>query len=280
MRWILGYADLMMAATAWADCSANGVHYWPPAEIEIGTQPIILVEGYARDRGMVRALDTVVLQAPNHRVPLDRLAIYESQVGLTQSAWTPKTPLKPGLTYALVLRGHKEVGFDGKTTGRPTTWRPKRRTLDYKRTVPVQWAVAQQPLEDAAWNGDPSLGERNYTAFGCGPAISQAVTLPVSGNLALVEVTVQQAKQTQRYLLPVNGSGGISIGHGMCSGEFSISRKGIYDAHFALLRADGTRSPAPKNLQFSAIIDVERERMNDRLRKMKVDPAFKEAFAP
>jgi hypothetical protein len=244
MRSLVVGLILALASLAHARCGGVDVMYWPPDGAQISAEPILLISGSASKHSMIRGLKAARLVSRTHTVKLRKVVQHTGAVRVMQAAWAPVEPLRPGLSYALEL------------TGRTRTWRPKRYTPDWKKRVRVRWSVAKTVEPPASWAGSPRMGESNYTAYGCGPAVSQKIAVPLTVSSAMIEATVRYGETQQTYVLPVSADGLIDLGRNMCWGAFSIEKAGQYTAQLAILRPDGTRVPAPAVVSFTGVSPI------------------------
>lgn len=241
MRILLCLAALFFANAASAKCMAQHMSYWPPPNATIDARPTILIEGMGGHQATVKALKGASLVAPGHRVALAKIATNEGAFRVTQTVWIPEKALRPGTTYTLVVQG------------RSKTWRPTGYVADTSRKQRHEYTVAKAPRPALAWTGAPTVGESSAQAFGCGPSIHQAVTLPTNHTDGLVEVTVARAPAARTYLLPLSKAGTLSLGHGMCAGPFQVGGAGTYTASFALVDGGAVDPGSRKSVTFSGV---------------------------
>lgn len=248
MRIVLSLAALLsialFAASASAKCMSQNMSYWPSPNTEIDTQPVILIEGMGGHESTVKELKGASLVTPGHHVALTKIATHAGAFRVTQTAWTPEEPLKPGKTYTLVVKGKTK------------TWRPSRYVGDSSKKVRLTYTVAKTPRPALAWTGAPILGESSLRRLGCGPSINQTVALPTTGTGGLVEVTITQGPDARTYLVPLSTNGALRLGHGMCSGPFQVGGAGAYEATFSLVNGAKTNPSTAKTLTFSAVSDA------------------------
>lgn len=248
MRILLSLAALLsvalFAASASARCMSQNMSYWPPPNTEIDTQPVILIEGMGGHESTVKELKGASLVTPGHHVALTKIATHAGAFLVTQTAWTPKEPLKPGKTYTLVVQGKTK------------TWRPTAYVADSSKKVRLTYTVAKTPRPALAWTGAPILGESRAMQYGCGPSIKQDMALPTTRTDGLVEVTIAQGPKARTYWVPLSKDGAVRLGHGMCSGPFQLGGAGEYTATLRLVNAAKVNADTAKTLTFSGVRDA------------------------
>jgi hypothetical protein len=225
---------LSTMALASAECSDWATSFYPHGQT-LSAQGIILIEGYGEASQIVRQFNGVYpiyLKAGKHKV---KLTIKETNkgYGTLQVVLMPAERLKVGETYTFVIENYTPAVEHFTFT--------KHNYTTQKYEVPT-WKITEAVQSPLAWVKTPTESKKRYTEFGCGPAISVEFNCEVKGSADyLVRVTLTntaQKNQSSYYILPQNNTI-LTIGHGMCSGEFGFQQELDYTATFDLVDSAG-----------------------------------------
>lgn len=242
-RLLVLIAILFAAIGLHADCTFRGIWMWPSND-SINANGIVIIEGYASDREHVKNIAVkypAYLLSANHKVLLQVLDYNEGGMLLNQVVLKPSELLMTGETYELVIDGLdvSKFGYSGKGIGVTKKWQVKS-TID--TTAPV---FISYPIEKY----------KSYVAYGCGPAISVNFHCTVTDDSACLVKAQVKHKKTGRvvtYYLKIR-DGEISVGHGMCTGEFDLELGDSYEVVFQLMDASGNLGMAiDKSIAFIA----------------------------
>lgn len=231
---------LALPLTASAKCASYAETLLTP-EVPAGT-PLLLFELYSFDDELPADLTAVARQfelvsATGAKVPLTARATHAG-MNQTQIELVPTKPLVPG-SYRLV----RATRPDGR----------ERQTHTLKVVAQVRHAPTG-PLAAPKVVASQSI----YEEFGCGPGESIDVTLAATSPYhadasqearRYAFVTLAQLGGTyQRGFVAVapttDGGLGMSVGHGMCSGEFMATSGQSYITTIQLVGPDGTLGAA------------------------------------
>jgi hypothetical protein len=224
----------LWAGEAQAKCASQALWTWPAAGAPLPPNGVILVTGYGGDQARVQALADLkpVLRGEGGEVvPLEVVEARAGRGGESKALLRPARMLSPGGTY--------QLGFEVEA---PAHWD---RALSEAR-----WSVGATPDKDPpVWSGAPTFLGGNVEQFGCGPAVHAYVEAPVRDASALpllIDVTLTAPDgQVERMWVEATAAGGkLALGHGMCSGDFSMTAAS-YEATFTALDAAGNATPAP-----------------------------------
>ncbi len=218
---------LTINLTANAMCDWAGINVWP-TEQNIATNSIFVIEGYSQSQELIRQLNKknkIYLTCNKERIPIKVLKMVEGQYSLTQAIIKPERELTIGKTYELHI---DSLGM-----------------FDKDEFKVVKWTVNSiGDNEKPIWNCEPQYKGKSYSSFGCGPAKYVNFCGSFKDNsptLIYVKVFDKKNKTSSDYFLTSNNQK-ISLGHGMCSGEFSFDKETNYDVQFGLMDASGNEN--------------------------------------
>lgn len=210
-----------------AMCSSSGISVWP-SQKNIAANSIFVIEGYSQSQELIRQLNKknkIYLTCNSEIIPIKVLRILEGQHSLTQAILKPEKQLTIGKIYELHI---DNLGMFDKNA--------------YKV---VKWTVSTNNDNIMPeWNCEPTYKGKSYTAYGCGPAIYVNFCGSFKDNsstLIYAKVYNKTNKTSSDYFLTTDNQK-ISLGHGMCSGEFSFEEKIDYEVEFGLMDASGNEN--------------------------------------
>ena len=204
-------------AAAHADCAGGSTNTLPAPGGLLRGQLVLEATGHFRER--YADLDAELVSG-DRRVELRVVETLKGSFDLQQWVLVPEVPLEPGRRWVLELDGEPLVQyFDGKH--QPATWTS---------------AASDEAL---AWRGTPQVRSTERAHFGCGPAVSVVVDVPVAGAVA-IEATVRRVDGGQEGTarVPVT-DGQVVLGHGMCAGAFELDEGVEYFADLVAVDARG-----------------------------------------
>jgi hypothetical protein len=228
LRLLLTFLLLCAGRESWSLCLPGGFTLWP-ATATISPNPVFLVEGYMYCEGVIAGLGVghpVYLTSGRDTVRL-ALRIYQGQYNQSQALLKPVKPLVAGRTYTLHidrLEGYCQEEFASQ-----------------KRSWMV---IPQADLRKPAWKAKPAYHSKSLIQYGCGPAKYVNFCLCIEDEspvLVLARVkNLETGSMNECFVIPP--AVGLSLGHGMCTGEFDFKEGYNYEASFALLDAGGNQS--------------------------------------
>jgi hypothetical protein len=239
--WALGLlvaAGLgLEASPAYAKCAYQAFWTWPPASASLPPNGVILLTGYGVDQATVEGIATLKPSLTSDSGDVMPLVVVETRQGkanVSKALLRAKGPI-PSATYHLTFE-----------VAPPDHWAT---TL-----AEAKWTVSgPADTTPPAWSAPPTSAGGERVEFGCGPDISANLISPVTDAGAddptrpmLLDITLTDPKgDTERMWVAVGATGGLaSIGHGMCSGDFSMSAPS-YTATITALDLAANPSPAP-----------------------------------
>ncbi|HEX2901258.1 MAG TPA: hypothetical protein VHS96_16195 [Bacteroidia bacterium] len=195
-----------------------------------------MVEGYYMDQVVARAICKkypAYLVAGNERVELQVVKICEGEFRLTQALLQPKSTLKQGLAYHLVINNRRDTSAF------------KRYDFKLEQYVPLEWTVLGEADHEApAWSTAPIEVDRHYTLFGCGPSLGVSFAIACQSDQQYrvrAEVRAVGKSKWTDYYLPVE-NGMVEIGRGMCAGAFLLRDAAEFEVQFSLVDMAGNQS--------------------------------------
>lgn len=224
---------LFVTINGFSKCISNGLDFWPTKQT-INKNSIFVIDGYTWSQKIVRGLGTtykVYLKSEKEEINLKVQEICVGQYNLTQAILKPEKPLSVGKEYELVI---ENLGVLAEEVSR----------FNYKTNQheKIKWTVEAQSENVALdWIEKPKYKDSYYELFGCGPASYANFTYSANENSAYLIKTSVKNKATgtiTTYYLKSNDKI-ISIGHGMCSGEFTFDGGDTFEVEFTLVDATG-----------------------------------------
>lgn len=219
-----------------ADCGWNGLNVFPKGNT-IKVKSMIVVEGYGGSQKIIEELSDkypVYLVNGKEKISLKVKETCVGQFHLTQAILFPEQSLKVGVKYTLVIENlENESGL--------TRWNSEK-----KKHESIVYTVEEGvDTEKPVFNSMPKEIDKSLIYYGCGPAIYVDFKCDVKESSEyLVKTTVKSLTSgsiTTYYVEP--GKDKISIGHGMCSGEFNFVDGEEYEIEFTLVDASGNETP-------------------------------------
>jgi hypothetical protein len=219
-----------------AKCAWRGLYAFPKGNT-IKANSMIVIEGYGGSQKIIEELNDknpVYLVNGNEKISLKIKETCVGQFHLTQAILFPEKSLKVGVKYTLVIENlEKESGL--------TRWNSEK-----KKHESIVYTVEEGvDTEKPVFNSLPKEIDKSMIYYGCGPAVYVNFKCDVKESSEyLVKTTVKSLTSgsiTTYYVEP--GKDKISIGHGMCSGEFNFIDGEEYEIEFTLVDASGNETP-------------------------------------
>lgn len=228
---------LLQFINSYADCSGFGWNFFP-SKNNANSNSVFIIEGYANAQIIINELNKkhkVYLKSDADIVNLSVSDIYVGEFELTQALLKPERNLTVGKKYELIIEGFEKDEYN----------KPKRYNTTTRLYENVSWTiVANIDIEAPKWISKPTHTKDVFQMFGCGPEMYSVFNFKAYDNSELlVKATVKNiktGKESIYYLKP--DSNLISIGHGMCSGEFTFDDSEFYEVEFSLMDASGNKT--------------------------------------
>jgi hypothetical protein len=240
MKAILSFiCALFISAIAHADCTDAGLYFWPQGNY-VQQNAIFTIEGYADSRRLIEQLSEgrheIYLISENHKVKLLVSEPLKGAMGVKMAILTPSEELHSGAVYELSIP-NRELYYYGEEL--------EREHPETGEKGPITWTVIQGTDTIApAFVSAPTLKGSSYNMYGCGSSSFLKVKFDINDTSeVMVKTTLTDLKTgSNRTYIVLYRRGGVYLGHGMCSGEFSVRQDGKYAATFVLIDACGNAS--------------------------------------
>lgn len=243
---LLGWC--LTIAPTFAECADWHTQFFPTSK-NLPANGIIIFEGYGEAVAVALNLGTqypIYLQAGKHKV---RLKVKERNTGYNtmQVVLEPTEALKEGETYTIVVEKYVPK-YEHQTILQYNTQTHQREEASWTANA----SIAKASLE---WLTKPTVGKKSYAELGCGPVIHVDFDFKIKANTPYflkATLTNLTTKNTSSYILEQKQGNNVSIGHGMCSGEFNFGDGKNYEITFELIDATGkTIMQKEKPIQFT-----------------------------
>lgn len=226
-----------------ADCGYSGFNAFP-AQREIHTNSIFMLEGIGFNQKIITQLNKeypIYLQSDFEQVSLIIEEIFEGEYGLKQAILKPERRLTLGTNYYLKIDNLSE----NEERGLNRSWN------NYsKKFERIFWKVNMgENCTIPIWKKGPQLVEKEYIAYGCGPAINAIFELKTTQKeetLIKTELWDLTTNQKTVYYLTTWESK-LYVGHGMCEGAFYLKVDQPYKVRFDIINTYGQESGVMTN---------------------------------
>ena len=220
--------------TAFADCSSNGIQFFP-SQKEVGLNSMFIIQGYAMSQKTIESFNTRIIYLENEEgelIELNLKEILKGQMGLTQAIFCPTTELQPNTTYYLKYSDQTE-----RETIEMKQWNSEK-----KENEKVYWKTTDnKSVASLNLNLSLEFEKTEVILYGCGPAANTIFNIKNKSNSEIWYKTelvdLKTYSKTTFYIKEWNGQ--LHVGHGMCSGAFTYNNKGTYKVRFTPMNTDG-----------------------------------------
>ena len=220
--------------TALADCSSNGMYFFPETK-EISLNSMFIIEGYAFSQKTINSFKerTIYLESENGElIELNLQEILKGQMELTQAIFCPVSELKPNTTYFLKYSDQTE--------------NEEREMMQYNREKKerekVYWKTTdKKAIETLNSNLNIEFENTEVVHYGCGPSANAIFNVKNKSESEIwykTEVVDLGTNDKKIYYIK-EWNGKLNVGHGMCSGAFIYNNKGKYKVRFTPMNTDG-----------------------------------------
>ena len=231
---LLLFTLVFSSSIAKADCSSNGLYFYP-VQKEISLNSIFIIEGYYNSQKIIEAFDTrpiYLVTEKGETIQLVLQNIYVGQMQLTQAVFKPVKALNPNTKYYLQYSNQTKT---------EATQLEKWNSIKKKKER-VYWITTEEktnkPLNS---NLTIEYKKTDIAFYGCGPAayaVFSIINKPDNEIWYKTEVIDLSTSKSSIYLIK-SGDGTLSVGHGMCSGSFTFNQTGKYKVRFTPMNSDG-----------------------------------------
>ncbi len=219
---------LPMAMVAHADCSRGSLSVSPPIGSALPATSQLVVHAYGADRDRIVGPDAEALSlvSGGERIELRVIETHTGSFNDSQVVAQAVRPPDPGHRWTLHAGEHPVV-----------VWTEE-------GGVDAGWTFAESTSQPPTWRAVPQVVHKDRTRFGCGPSVHVAVSVSTH-HARWVEATVWPVSggPTASMRLPIVDDQ-IAVGHGMCSGEFTLREGTEYFARLVAISGDGERAEA------------------------------------
>lgn len=216
-------------------------------KVPLNVKPFFAVYGYKRDLA-IKMLENSVLFGEGHKVGV-KVNVLPSSKGSLQMTYVvlePASPLKPNRKYRLDVP--KSMGKSKKDYGIEMIYNS---IAGYQFTTGTKSDVKAP----AAITQVQSKGYR-YARLGCGPVRNIRIKVkglsdnatPTKHLRFAYKVTWNKGKKTKKFVVygSTSWGGELSLGHGMCSGNFAGIEVGTYTIRVQAIDFAGNKTPWSK----------------------------------
>ena len=239
--------------TASAECAMSGMQFYPEKK-EISLNSMFIIQGYSFSQKTINSFKTrsIYLESENGElIELNLQEILKGQMSLTQAIFKPSKELKPFTTYFLKYSDQTE------NEGREMM----QYNREKKESEKVYWKTTdKRTLESLNSHLNVEFKKTEVIHYGCGPSANAIFHVKNKSESEIWYKTevieLDTNKKTVYYIKEWNGK--LNVGHGMCSGAFTFTRKGKYKVRFTPMNTDG------KSLKTTGWRTFESPFMNDK----------------
>jgi len=228
-----------------ADCMSNGMTFYP-LQKEINRNSMFIIEGYAMSIKTIKTFDSRKVYLQSEAGELIELKLQEilcSSFSLAQAIFIPSETLKPNTKYFLK--------YENQTAKETAAMKSRGRNIEKS----LYW-ITNSEIENATLTTPvtATYKESIVKHYGCGPAVFAVFELKNDQNKSTwhkTELLDVSMNITKVYYIKSNNSR-LSVGHGMCSGAFSFSRKGNYKVRFTPVNSNGKTAKTTAWISFKS----------------------------
>lgn len=220
--------------SSFAECSISGMQFFPKQK-EISLNPIFIIQGYLTSQKTIKSFKNrkIYLESENGElIKLNLQEILQGQMNLTQAIFKPSIELKPNTIYYLKYSNQTE-----RETSEMEQWNPEK-----KEREKVYWKTSSKKFfKPLSQDLNITFEKTEVIYYGCGPAANAIFAVKNKSNSEIwyktEVVDLSTNKKTTFYIKEWKEK--LNVGHGMCSGAFTFSRKGEYKVRFTPMNIDG-----------------------------------------
>ncbi len=257
--FILALISFIFTNFVQAKCSDWSTEFYPSNSF-LTSKGIIVFKGYGGAFQIVNGLGKeypVFMQSGNHKVALKIKEIYRG-FNTLQAVLEPTEPLKVGEEYEFIVENYKPIDEFHNIQ------KYNQKTIKYEKPI---WKIVENSKNEGVknetiWQKLPTVKEKKFTAFGCGPSVHVIFSTKIksnSGYYVKATLTNTKTKYVSSYLFNALYDETIAIGHGMCSGEFGFGIDKDFSIVFDLVDLEGkSMKMETKPITFEAPVEKSR----------------------
>ncbi|NUY79645.1 hypothetical protein HUK80_01960 [Flavobacterium sp. MAH-1] len=231
---------LILPFLSYADCSSNGIWVFP-GKSQIQTNSVFVITGYANSQEIIKGFNDKFNIYLFDGIEKVNLVVRETNIGgfsLTQAILKPDGILKPNHSYRIIIENLPEYELiERYDPDGIRTYNPEYTVIDSNDSEPPKYS---EPAK---------IVDKTYNMYGCGPAEYVIFNCPIKDQSEyLIKANVKNLENgtiKSFYVLPFKNQ--LSIGHGMCSGEFSFNGSSTYEVSFEIMDASGNSTEWTQN---------------------------------
>jgi hypothetical protein len=244
------FLSLIINSNLSAKCGSSGISCLNK-NFNLDKNGLIILEFYEISQTLVKDLNKkypVYLQSNSGNVTLQVIEVLKGEMKLTQVILKPIKPLIINQYYLFKIDNLPQY------ESLPKIYNEKSKT-----SIPLNFKAAQSKNVNApSFKIAPTFLKESLTEYGCGP--EELVHFNVKANRTIdlfVRTTVKNKKtgKTTVFILPLENEI-VKVGHGMCSGAFSLAYGQSFEVCFQLLGLFGRKSIISKPIAFSIPKDI------------------------
>ena len=221
-----------------ADCDGDGL--WAlPRSGSIKQNSKFVLTGYFRSQRIVTSLNKkypIYLESDQHKVKLIVKNTYKGMFELTQAILYPEEKLIAGKTYVLKIDNLDQ--FENSLLFR------RNAKIDQKE--PIAWTIEEgTDNQNPLFLSPPELVDKRTIHYGCGPEVYADFKIKVTDESELLfqtEFVDIKSGNSTIYVLNLDDTETLSVGHGMCAGAFEYKENGQYKVRFLLMDICGNNN--------------------------------------
>jgi hypothetical protein len=231
-----------------AECIMGGITYFPEQQC-ISQNSIFIFEGYAFDQDVINSFNEnrqAYLETDDgDKVVLKIEDIFIGQMGLTQAMFRPEEKLKLDKKYYLKFTNlTDDEKFDYLTKFNQTTGKRE----------PIYWEVTDDQTVELNSELNLNFDQTEVEYYGCGPSAFALFQTQHSLGMEIwyrTEVYDKSAKTSTTYIIK-DWDEKLRVGHDMCAGGFTFTKKGNYKVRFTPMNIDGIELPTTEWTSFES----------------------------
>ncbi len=220
--------------SASAECASNGMQFFPKQK-EISLNSMFIIQGYYYSEKTIHSFKnrTIYLESEKGElIELNLQKILKGQMSLTQAIFKPSQKLKRNTTYFLKYADQTE-----NEIREMLRWNSKK-----EKREKVYWKTTNQETVELL-NSNLKINYENTSVmyYGCGPSANAIFNVKNKSESEVwyktEVVNLSTNKKIVFHITEWNKK--LNVGHGMCSGAFTFTKKGKYKVRFTPMNIDG-----------------------------------------
>lgn len=238
------FSNLFFFRTENVDCASSGI-YIKTINKNISLNEMIIIEGYGYSQRTIKSFIKrgVFLVSKKDTIKLKLQHIYKSNYSLTQAIFFPPKNLLPNTIYNIKIQNQTKNESYGLKK-----WNSEKKRDENKYLKTTDKIINITNINKIKYKFEKT----NYIEYGCGPAVFadfKLIDSPEKDIFYKTELVDINTNKKSIYYLKSNKQK-LSIGHGMCAGEFSFIKKHKYKIKFTPINTNGSLGQSSKWISF------------------------------